>query len=213
MTKGSNGGAFRSRIVGEGDEAPDQLLANPLNWRVHPKEQVDALEGLLKQVGWVQRVIVNKRTGHVVDGHARVALALRRSEATLPVLYVDLSEDEERLVLAAIDPIGGMAGTDQALLDSVLEGLVADDAGLQAVLDGLACRGELVDEAEMPDLNSGDREPFQQMTFTVHDEQKEQIDAALAAAKKLGAFDSQNENSNGNALARVCESFISGYGR
>ena len=142
MTKGSNGAAFRNRIVGEGDEAPDQLLANPLNWRVHPKEQVDALEGLLKQVGWVQRVIVNKRTGHVVDGHARVALALRRSEATLPVLYVDLSEDEERLVLAAIDPIGGMAGTDQALLDSVLEGLVADDAGLQALLESLASAAE-----------------------------------------------------------------------
>ena len=129
--------AFRSRIVGEGEEAPDQLLANPLNWRVHPKEQVDALEGLLKQVGWVQRVIVNKRTGHVVDGHARVALALRRSEPTLPVLYVDLSEDEERLVLAAIDPIGGMAGRDDDMLAQVLDGLTAEDAGLQALLDDL----------------------------------------------------------------------------
>jgi DNA modification methylase len=129
--------AFRSRIVGEGDEAPDQLLANPLNWRVHPKEQVDALEGLLKQVGWVQRVIVNKRTGHVVDGHARVALALRRSEPKVPVLYVDLSEAEERLVLAAIDPIGGMAGRDDDMLAQVLDGLTAEDAGLQALLDDL----------------------------------------------------------------------------
>lgn len=129
--------AFRSRIVGEGEEAPDQLLANPLNWRVHPKEQVDALEGLLKQVGWVQRVIVNRRTGHVVDGHARVALALRRHELTLPVLYVDLSEDEERLVLAAIDPIGGMAGRDDDMLAQVLNGLEAQDEGLRALLDSL----------------------------------------------------------------------------
>jgi len=30
--------AWRSRIVGEGEEAPDQLLANPDNWRVHPKD-------------------------------------------------------------------------------------------------------------------------------------------------------------------------------
>jgi ParB-like chromosome segregation protein Spo0J len=129
--------AFRSRIVGEGNEAPDQLLANPLNWRVHPKEQVDALEGLLSQVGWVQRVIVNKRTGNVVDGHARVALALRRGEAALPVLYVDLSEEEERLVLAAIDPIGGMAGRDDDMLAQLLDGLQAEDAGLQALLDSL----------------------------------------------------------------------------
>lgn len=151
MTKGKKHASapLRSRIVGEGDEAPDQLLANPLNWRVHPKEQVDALEGLLSQVGWVQRVIVNKRTGHVVDGHARVALALRRSEPTLPVLYVDLSEAEERLVLAAIDPIGGMAGADQGLLDQVLDGLTADDAGLQALLDGL--RSEAVGTAGLTD--------------------------------------------------------------
>lgn len=155
MAKG-RGGAFASRIVGEGDEAPDQLLANPLNWRTHPKEQVDALEGLLGQVGWVQRIIVNKRTGHVVDGHARVALALRRAEPSVPVVYVDLSDEEERLVLAAIDPIGGMAGTDQALLDSVLDGLQADDAGLQALLDSLkgtpAGTEGLTDPDDTPEL-------------------------------------------------------------
>lgn len=158
MGKGKKTAAtpFRSRIVGEGSEAPDQLLANPLNWRVHPKEQVDALEGLLSQVGWVQRVIVNKRTGHVVDGHARVALALRRNEPALPVLYVDLAEDEERLVLAAIDPIGGMAQTDQVQLDSLLAGLLTGDDGLDAFLAGLrsapgeGSRDGLTDEDDVP---------------------------------------------------------------
>lgn len=130
--------AFRSRIVGEGEEAPDQLLANPLNWRGHPKEQTDALEGLLSEVGWVQRVIVNRRTGHVVDGHARVSLALRRGEASLPVLYVDLSEDEERLVLAALDPIGGLATTDAAKLAELLESVETTDEALRSLLDDLA---------------------------------------------------------------------------
>jgi len=27
---------WRNRIVGTGEEAPDQLLANPQNWRTHP---------------------------------------------------------------------------------------------------------------------------------------------------------------------------------
>ena len=53
----------------------------------------------------------------------------------------------------------------------------------------------------------GERSPFQQMTFTLHDEQVEQVKEAMAAAKSMGAFDSPNENSNGNALARVCEVF------
>lgn len=131
-------GPLRSRIVGEGAEAPDQLLANPLNWRTHPKEQVDALEGLLREVGWVQRVIVNRTTGHIVDGHARVELALRRSEPAVPVLYVELTEAEERLVLAALDPIGGLAGKDAAVLDELLQGVHTEDPALQALLDSLS---------------------------------------------------------------------------
>jgi hypothetical protein len=35
--------------------------------------------------------MVNRRTGFVVDGHARVEEALSRHEPTVPVLYVDLS--------------------------------------------------------------------------------------------------------------------------
>lgn len=44
MGKPRQAEALRSRIVGEGMEAPDQLLANPNNWRRHPKAQLDALE-------------------------------------------------------------------------------------------------------------------------------------------------------------------------
>jgi hypothetical protein len=61
-------------------------------------------------------------------------------------------------------------------------------------------------------LPDGDRAPFQQMTFTLHDDQVEQVKAAIEAAKDIGPFDSENENSNGNALARVCETFLNGNG-
>ena len=97
--------AWRNRIVGSGEEAPDQLATNPANWRTHPGLQRDALRGSLSEVGWVQQVMVNRRAGFVVDGHARVEEALSRHEPTVPVLYVDLSEDEERLVLATLDPL------------------------------------------------------------------------------------------------------------
>ncbi len=114
---------WKSRIVGEGDEAPDQLLAHPLNRRTHPDSQQGALGDVLDRVGWVQRVIVNRRTGHLVDGHLRVKLAMRRDEPTIPVLYVDLDEDEERLVLATIDPLSAMAGRDEEILAKLLDGI------------------------------------------------------------------------------------------
>lgn len=135
--KGAPQQALKSRIVGEGDEAPDQLLANPLNWRRHPKQQQEALEAMLRTVGWVQRVIVNRRTQHIVDGHLRVEVALRRNEPRVPVLYVDLTEEEEKIVLAAIDPIGGLAETDQGMLDDLLEGLATGDDDLDAFLQSL----------------------------------------------------------------------------
>ena len=142
---------FQNRIVGHGEESPDQLLANPLNWRRHPKEQLQALEGMLRHVGWVQRIIVNRRTGHVVDGHLRIELALRRAEPMVPVVYVDLSEDEERTVLAAIDPIGALAERDQAMLDDLLDGLVTGDDDLDAFLATLRTEEETAPSAEGAD--------------------------------------------------------------
>lgn len=62
-------------------------------------------------------------------------------------------------------------------------------------------------------LPQDDRAPFQQMTFTLHDDQAETVREAVKAAKTIGAFvDTGNENSNGNALARICETFLTEHG-
>lgn len=146
---------WRNRITGSGQEAPDQLVANPANWRIHPKTQQDALAGALDAVGWVQQVMVNRRTGFVVDGHARVALAISRGEPSVPVLYVDLSPDEEALVLATLDPIGAMAGRDDEKLRALLADVTVDDAGLLALLGELAGsepKAGLTDPDEVPEL-------------------------------------------------------------
>lgn len=115
------GPMWKNRIVGHGRERPDQLLANPLNWRIHPEVQQDELEKVLEIVGWVQDVIVNQRTGHMVDGHLRVQLALRRDEEEVPVTYIDISEEEERLVLLVLDPLAALAGTDKEKQSSLAE--------------------------------------------------------------------------------------------
>ena len=124
-----------NRIIGEGEVAPDQLLANPLNFRVHPRGQRDALEGVLDQVGYIQRVIVNQTTGHVIDGHLRVESAISKGQETIPVVYVELTEDEERLVLATFDPLGALAGQDAEVLADLLSQVEADDEAVQALLD------------------------------------------------------------------------------
>jgi hypothetical protein len=94
--------------------------------------QGDALSAVLERVGWVQNVIVNKTTGHVVDGHLRVALALRHGVPSVPVVYVELEPAEELAILATFDPISALAGADDAILDELLSQLAGENADLLA---------------------------------------------------------------------------------
>ena len=111
---------WTNRIVGHGEEAPDQLLAHPANPKIHPRRQQQALDHAISDVGWITGVIVNQRTGHVLDGHARVGLAISRGEPTIPVTYVDIDEAAELKALATFDPIGALAATDDKMLEDLL---------------------------------------------------------------------------------------------
>jgi hypothetical protein len=149
MAKAKQTRVWQNRIVGYGEEAPGEFIANAKNWRVHPKYQQDALEAVLNQVGYVQSVIVNKRTGYLIDGHLRVMLAERNNETTVPVVYVDLSEEEESIILATIDPLSAMAATDSAKLAELLESVQIDDAALEAVLRNIG-EGVSIPQGDFP---------------------------------------------------------------
>ena len=58
-------------------------------------------------------------------------------------------------------------------------------------------------------LADGDKEPFQQKTFTLHDEQAAIVDDAVTLARTSPLADTGlNENSNGNALALICQQWL-----
>lgn len=130
--------AWRSRIVRQTRVAPSKLRANPRNWRTHPEEQRAAMRQMLDEVGFVQSVVVNQQTGNLIDGHLRVELAVERGEPAIPVVYVDLTPEEEERVLAAIDPLSAMAGVDGAALEALLRDLDIGDGALDHLLADLA---------------------------------------------------------------------------
>lgn len=138
---------WRNRIEGYGEEAPGDLLANPRNWRLHPKTQQDALGEVLAEVGWVTDVIVNKRTGFVLDGHLRVELAISKGEAMVPVKYVDLSEAEEALILLTFDPIAGMAAAAKDNLADLLADVGTREGGIGDLLADLRDKAGMGREA------------------------------------------------------------------
>ncbi len=128
--------ALRNRIIAHDLVPAEKLQAHPSNFRRHPAAQRAALEGSLAEIGWVKAVLVNRSTGRIIDGHARVEEAARKKEP-VPVDYVELSEEEERLALATLDPIGEMATVDDQALAGLLADVETEDAGLRELLASL----------------------------------------------------------------------------
>ena len=141
---------WRNRIVGYADVPPAQLLANPLNFRRHPKSQQDALSGVISDVGYVDPVLVQAGTDVILDGHLRVSLALQQNQATVPVRYADVDDAEAALILATFDPISAMAFHDTEQLALLMADIETGDAALNtllAELSGVEVIGAEVDES------------------------------------------------------------------
>jgi hypothetical protein len=188
----------------------DQLQPNPKNWRKHPESQANALRGVLAEVGIASAVLARETPEGgliLIDGHLRTETL---HNAEIPVLVLDVTEEEADKILATFDPLGAMAESDADALRALLEEVETGSQELADMLTALAEDAGVFNAAEAmaPDLADGDREPFQQMTFTLHDSQVEILKRAMEKAKAEGDFsESPNENSNGNALTLIAEAF------
>ena len=131
---------WQNRIVSSGVKPASDFLAHELNWKIHSRTQQDGIEGSLDHVGWYKSVVESARTGKLLDGHARIILALRRGDDTpVPYEVVDVSEEEEAIILATLDPLAALAVADKEKLDALLREMpAAMDPRLQEMMAGLA---------------------------------------------------------------------------
>jgi len=148
---------FRKRIVGHGSKPASQFQANPLNWRKHPQRQRDAVRASLDELGWVDVVIENVRTGNLVDGHERVWQALENDD-DVPYIQVDLSEPEEKLALAILDPLTNLATTDAEVLNALLGETHPDSEVLAQLLAEVADAAHLYVGFDQMEDKSGDED-------------------------------------------------------
>lgn len=128
---------FENRIIGHGTKPADQFLPHPLNARKHPQKQRDAVHASLTELGWIQTVIENVRTGRTLDGHERIWQALKNNE-DVPYTMVDLPEELEPLALAIYDRTGEMAVVDPQSLDALLREIDTANPILQELLASMA---------------------------------------------------------------------------
>ncbi len=121
---------------------------HPKNWKRHPGEQLDSIGGLIDQVGWAGALLLNERTGRLLDGHARRRLAAGRS-GPVPVLVGDWTEEQESLILAYLDPTGWTAISDRKKLNELLAGPMptVQNAEMQRLMEAVKGSARLLDEA------------------------------------------------------------------
>ncbi len=179
------------------------------NSRLHSEKQVKQIAASIKEFGFTNPVLIDEKDG-IIAGHGRILGAdlLKLDEAPCIVL-AGLTEAQKKAYVIADNQLPLNAEWDVDMLRVEVEGLqeLEFDLSLLGHEDDVIAR--LLDvNAELPNLPDGDRDPFQQKTFTLHDEQAVAIDTAINQAKqdpriKTGV----NENSNGNAIAWICAQF------
>ncbi len=135
-----------------------ELHPNPKNWRTHPKQQLDALRGILAEVGFAGAELARELPDgslQLIDGHARAEIA---GDAEIPVLILDVTESEADKILATFDPLGAMAEADAGKLEELLREVQTGSEALAEMLAELAEDNGVVpgkdvhEKAEKPEL-------------------------------------------------------------
>jgi hypothetical protein len=180
--------------------------------------------GIVAGNGRLEWLLWAKESGQV----APRGIKAKDDEWFVPVVFgVEFKDENEAISFSVSHNLSALWGSDLTFLDQTR---LFDEDLLKAQLVGLAemdllpvgLDGNDLDlwlglndkptEDEWSDaldnLPDGDKAPFQQMTFTLHDDQAVTVKEAMDIAKTLGAFDGLNENGNGNAISRVCELFL-----
>ena len=182
------------------------LIPYARNARTHSDEQVAQVAASIREFGWTNPVLVDGENG-IIAGHGRVLAAQKLGMDEIPTIELSyLSEAQKRAYILADNKLAMNADWDSDLLRIEIDDLKELEFDIDIIgFDPDEFKDIL--STDFPSLADGDKEPFQQMTFTLHDEQVEQVLLALTGSKGMGDFDSENENSNGNAIARICETF------
>jgi hypothetical protein len=179
-----------------------ELIPAEYNPRYISEEAFEHLKASLKRFEAVEPAIINQhpeRKDIIVGGHQRLKAATSLGWDEFPCVYVELTRDQEKELNVRLNKNTGAFDFD----------LLANHFEVEELTDWGFTDKELFayDESEFGedfDLPDGDKEPFQQMTFTLADEQAEILKEKLAEIKKTDKYKYietfGNENSNGNAL-------------
>jgi hypothetical protein len=177
-----------------------EIKTNPNNPRIIKDEKFAKLVQSIKdfpKMLEIRPIVVNDDM-IVLGGNMRLKACKEAGLKQIPIIKAsDLTEDEQRQFI--IKDNVGFGEWDWDMLANEWDTEQLTEWGLDVPV--FHSPDEFGEGFELPD---GDKAPFQQMTFTLADEQAEQIKNSISDIKQTDEYKYAetmgNENSNGNAL-------------
>jgi ParB-like chromosome segregation protein Spo0J len=96
----------------------EELRPDPANPRRISDDELDSLTRSIRQFGLVDPIIARRKDKTVIGGHQRLIAARRLGLKQVPVVFLDLSVEQARLLNLGLNRIGGT--WDQDLLARLL---------------------------------------------------------------------------------------------
>lgn len=175
---------------------------NPKN---HTDKDINLIIKSIEKNGWTEPILCVPETNQVLAGNGRLLAAKKMGLTEVPVIYApeNLTDEQKAYIVIASNKLVEVSGYNDYLGELIAEfDLELGDFGIEADMSMVE---------EMPKLKDEDKSPFQQITFTLADEQAEAIKSALEMAKNSPLFESNmfgNENRNGNALYVIVQEWL-----
>ncbi len=86
---------------------PETLKSAAYNPRQISREELNKLIKSIKQFGFVDPALVRKHDNMIVGGHQRVKAAIELGLKEIPVVYLDITENDAKLLNVALNKISG----------------------------------------------------------------------------------------------------------
>ena len=182
----------------------NKIKKNPKNPRLIRDAKFEKLVKSIQdfpQMLDIRPIVVNSEM-IILGGNMRFEAAKKAGLKEVPIIIADKLSPEQQAEFIIKDNVGFGDWDWDALANEWNDELLTDWGVDLPVYDSPEIdQDDFGTDFNLPD---GDKAPFQQMTFTLADEQAEQIKNAIADIKKTEEYKYAetmgNENSNGNAL-------------
>src|ERR1700730_8534225 len=112
-----------------------ELVPHEKNWRVHTPQQTAALKGLLAEIGYADALIARELPDgklQLLDGHLRRETT---PNMEVPVLVLDVTQEEGNKILLTLDPLAAMAEADKTSVDALLATVRTDSQAVASLLE------------------------------------------------------------------------------